>query len=86
MGKAMRVQDAADQALQKIGLLNQQPELPAQSLLQLWQQAVAASSDLPAFTCLGQTLSYTEVDQLADHAAAYFHHQFNLQPGDRIAV
>ncbi len=82
----MRVQDAADHALQKIGLLNQQPELPAQSLLHLWQQALAGSSDSPAFTCLGQTLSYTEIDQLADRAAAFFHHQFNLQPGDRIAV
>ena len=82
----MRVQDAADQALQRIGVSNQQPELPAQSLLQLWQQALADSADLPAFTCLGQTLSYTEIDQLADRAAAYFHHQLNLQAGDRIAV
>ncbi len=82
----MRVQDAADQALKKMGLLNQQPELPAQSLLHLWQQALAASTDLPAFTCLGQTLSYAEVDQLADRAAAFFYHQLNLQAGDRIAV
>ncbi len=82
----MRVQDAADQALQRIGVSNQQPELPAQSLLQLWQQALADSADLPAFTCLGQTLSYNEIDQLADRAAAYFHHQLNLQAGDRIAV
>ncbi|MGB0450463.1 MAG: AMP-binding protein, partial [Porticoccaceae bacterium] len=82
----MRVQDAADQALEKIGVSNQQPELPAQSLLQLWQQALADAADLPAFTCLGQTLSYREIDQLADRAAAYFHQQFNLQAGDRIAV
>ena len=82
----MRVQDAADQALQKIGLSNQQPQLPAQSLLQLWQQALADSASLPAFTCLGQTLSYAEIDQLADRTAAYFHHQFKLQAGDRIAV
>ena len=47
MGIAMRVQDAADQALEKIGVSNQQPELPAQSLLQLWQQqAVVLGRDL----------------------------------------
>jgi long-chain acyl-CoA synthetase len=86
MGNAMRVQDAADQALAKMGLSNQQPPLPAQSLLQLWQQSVADSADLPAFTCLGQTLSYAEIDQLADRAAAYFHNHFNLKAGDRIAV
>jgi long-chain acyl-CoA synthetase len=86
MGKAMRVQDAADQALQRMGVSNQQPELPAQSLIQLWQQAVADSPDLPSFTCLGQTLSYAEIEQLAERAACYFHNQFNLQAGDRIAV
>ncbi len=82
----MRVQDAADQALQKIGVSNQQPELPAQSLLQLWQQSVADSADLPAFTCIGQTLSYAQIDQLADRVATHFHQQFSLQAGDRIAV
>jgi long-chain acyl-CoA synthetase len=86
MGKAMRVQDAVDQALHRMGVSNQQPPLPAQSLLELWQQALADSADLPAFTCLGQTMSYAEMDQLADRAASYLYHQFNLQPGDRIAV
>lgn len=86
MGRAMRVQDAVDQALKDMGVSNQQPELPAQSLLQLWQQSVADSADLPSFTCLGQTLSYGEIDQLANRAAAYFHHQLNLKSGDRIAV
>ena len=82
----MRVQDAAEQALEKMGLSNQQPALPAQSLLELWQQALSDSADLPSFTCLGQTLSYAQVDRMADRAAAYFHSQFNLQAGDRIAV
>ena len=40
-----------------IGLSTQQPALPADSLLGLWQQAVADSAERPAFTCLGQTLS-----------------------------
>ena len=82
----MQVQDAAQQALQRMGVSGQQPALPAQSLLQLWQQALADSADLPSFTCLGQTLSYAQIDLLADRAAAYFSHQFNLQAGDRIAV
>ncbi|MDA9240716.1 AMP-binding protein, partial [bacterium] len=82
----MNVQKAVEQAQQAIGVPSQQPALAADSLLGLWQQALADSSERPAFTCLGQTLSYAEVDQLADRVAGYFSTQFNLEAGDRIAV
>ena len=78
MGEYMRVQDAVEQALTRMGVANQQPELPAQSLLHLWQLRVADSADHPSFTCLGQTLSYSQLDQLADRVAAHFHHQFKF--------
>ena len=82
----MRVQDAAEQAHQRLGISSQQPQPPAQSLLHLWQQAVLDSADSPAFTCLGQTLSYAEMDRKADALAASLYNRFDLRAGDRIAV
>ena len=82
----MQVQDAVKKAQQRMGLTSEQPPLPAQSLLQLWQQAVADSADSPAFTCLGKTLTYGDVDKLADRAASYFYHEMNIRAGDRLAV
>jgi long-chain acyl-CoA synthetase len=47
---------------------------------------VADSAERPAFTCLGQTLSYGEVDAMAERIAGYFHTELKLEAGDRIAV
>ena len=41
---------------------------------------------LPAFTCLGHTLSYREVISQAERFASWLRQQPNLQPGDRIAI
>jgi long-chain acyl-CoA synthetase len=82
----MLVQDAVDQAQKRVGLSDKQPPLPADSLLELWNMAVADSRDRPAFTCLGQTLSYAEVDQLSRRVASYFQRRLKLQAGDRIAI
>lgn len=41
---------------------------------------------LPAFTCLGRTLNYGEVDELSDRFAHYLITQTNLKSGDRIAI
>ena len=86
MSTSMDVQDAAVQAQLAIGLPIDQPSLPADSLLAMWQQAVADSGERPAFTCLGQTLSYAEIDQLAERIAGYFHTQLKLVAGDRLAI
>jgi long-chain acyl-CoA synthetase len=82
----MQVQDAISQAQQKTGIGSKQPDLPARSLLEIWQQAISDSSACPAYTCLGQTLSYGEVDQLSRRVASYFQKKLKLVPGDRIAV
>jgi long-chain acyl-CoA synthetase len=82
----MLVQDAVKKAQKKIGLNGKQPELPAKSLLELWQQSVADSNERPAYTCLGQTLTYGEVDQISRRVASYFQKQLKLVPGDRIAI
>ena len=51
----------------------------ASSVLQLWTNAVYDSSSAPAYTCLGQTLSYGETDQLARRVATYFQKKLNLK-------
>lgn len=40
----------------------------------------------PAFTSFGRTLSYDELDKLADAFAVYLQQETSLQPGDRIAI
>jgi long-chain acyl-CoA synthetase len=42
--------------------------------------------DRPAFTSFGRTLSYAELDRLADAFAVYLQRNTDLKPGDRIAV
>ncbi len=40
----------------------------------------------PAFTCLGKTLTYGEIDRYSEQFASYLQNHTNLQPGDRVAV
>ena len=82
----MLVQEAVLQAQKNSGIGSQQPDLTARSLLENWQQAVVDSSLHPAYTCLGQTLTYGEVDQLSRRVASYFQKKLKLSAGDRIAV
>ena len=82
----MLVTEAVKRGRQKIGVAQNTPSLMANSVLQLWTNAVSDSASAPAYTCLGQTLSYGETDQLARRVATYFQKKLNLKPGDRIAV
>lgn len=82
----MLVQEVVLQAQKKSGIGSQQPDLTVRSLLENWQQAVVDSSLYPAYTCLGQTLTYGEVDQLSRRVASYFQKKLKLSAGDRIAV
>ncbi|GAB5498315.1 MAG: long-chain-fatty-acid--CoA ligase FadD1 [Pseudohongiellaceae bacterium] len=43
-------------------------------------------ANFPAYTCLGKTLSYGEINALAERFAAWLRQQPNLQQGDRIAI
>tara|TARA_B110000305_G_scaffold103981_1_gene116896 strand:- start:2233 stop:3876 length:1644 start_codon:yes stop_codon:yes gene_type:complete len=43
-------------------------------------------AQLPAFTCFGRTLNYSEVNELSDRFAHYLITETNLKPGDRIAI
>lgn len=82
----MQIKQAINRAYQKIGLTEQQPPLPAKSLVELWLRAVSESQDKPAFSCLGQTVSYRKVDQLSRRVANYLQKNLKLKAGDRIAI
>ena len=82
----MLIQQAVSETHQRIGLCSDQPPLPANSLIELWLRAVVECRDRPAFSCLGQTLSYGEVDQLSRRVAHYLQRKLKLKAGDRVAI
>ncbi len=49
-------------------------------------EACRAYADSPAFTCMGRTITYRELDELSARFAAYLQYSTKLQPGDRIAI
>ena len=57
-----------------------------QNLLDMFRSAVASYPDRPAYTCLGHTISFRELDQLSSRFAAYLQGRPELRPGDRIAI
>lgn len=56
------------------------------SLLQIWQEACRDFAYKDAFTNMGATISYAELDQYSNQLAAYLQQHTSLQPGDRIAI
>ncbi len=56
------------------------------SVLDVFHEACRKYGDLPAFSNMGRTLSYRELDKLSADFAAYLQNETSLKPGDRIAV
>lgn len=52
----------------------------------IFTESCAQFADSPAFTCMGRTISYAELDRLSGAFAAYLQQHTQLKPGDRIAV
>ncbi|MGQ4877464.1 AMP-binding protein [Billgrantia sp. LNSP4103-1] len=71
------------------GILNG-PELQGmekyRSLMDVFHEAVTRFADNPAFSCMGQTLTFSELDRLSRDFAAWLQNETGLQPGDRIAI
>lgn len=57
-----------------------------ESVVEIFDGFVQKFSSRPAFTCLGQTLTYRELDEQSAAFAAYLQHETSLQAGDRVAV
>jgi long-chain acyl-CoA synthetase len=52
----------------------------------LFESKVQHFADLPAFTCMGETITYRDLDRLSSQFAAYIQNETDLEPGDRIAL
>ena len=59
---------------------------PYQSVVDVLAQSVEEYRQLPAFTNLGKTISYGELDQLTRDFAASLQHRMGLKKGDRVAI
>ena len=57
-----------------------------QSLPQMLIAACQHNAARPAFTNLGKTLSYADIDRLSDQLARYLIHDLKLARGDRVAI
>jgi len=56
------------------------------SLAVMLEDAFQRYAAQPAFSCLGGTLSYAEVDRLSAAFASYLQHDLKLQRGDRVGI
>ncbi len=61
---------------------------PAQftHLSEVYAYAFAQFPTLPAFTALGHTLSFAELEKMSDQFCLFLKEKSGLQPGDRIAI
>lgn len=56
-----------------------------ESLLDMFEETFQKYKNLPAFTCMGKTLTFKTIDTASKNFAAYLHSR-GLEPGDRIAL
>jgi long-chain acyl-CoA synthetase len=79
--------------MDKVWLKSYPPGVPAEinpdefpSLAAMLERGFARHPDRPAYTCMGRTLSYGELDRLSRHCSAYLQRVAGLRKGDRIAI
>ncbi len=56
------------------------------SLVDLLDECIQKYADLPAFECMGVSITFKELDTLSLQFAAFLQHQAGFQKGDRIAL
>lgn len=56
------------------------------SVTDVFHSAVGRFKEKPAFTCMGKTLTFADLDRLSADFAAWLQHETDLVPGDRIAI
>jgi long-chain acyl-CoA synthetase len=56
------------------------------SVLDLFERACSEFSDSVAFTCLGQDVTFREIDEMSASLAAYLCSEAGLELGDRVAI
>ncbi len=56
------------------------------NLLSVINRSLKENASRQAFTGIGHTLTFAEIDRLSEQFASYLQHYTDLQPGDRIAI
>lgn len=79
--------------MDKIWLKHYPPGMPAEvdphefvSLRDVFKRSIRRFADLPAYSNLGATLSYAELDRASQAFAAYLQKQLHLRKGERVAL
>ena len=79
--------------MEKIWLRNYPPGVPEEinpeeypSLKHLFEEAFRKHAGRPAFSNLGRTLSYAEVDEMSRRFGAWLQKEAGLKKGDRVAI
>ncbi len=79
--------------MDKIWLKNYPPGVPEEidihayrSVAEIFEKAVASYGEKPAFTNLGTTLTYHEMDRYTGQLASYLQNLPNMHKGDRVAI
>ena len=90
---ARRRADLKGVFVDKIWLQHYPPGVPAdinpaehRSLLEMLERSIVQFHERPAYTSMGRTLTFGDVDRLATRFAAYLQKVARLQRGDRIAI
>ncbi len=56
------------------------------SLIDLLEECIKKYGDLPAFECMGKSISFHQLDALSRDFAAFLQNELRMQKGDRMAV
>ena len=67
------------------GVPREAPTLPHASIGAMLEESFSSFADRPAFSCLGKSMSYRELDERSRAMGAYLR-SLGLQKGDRVAV
>ncbi|NNF41097.1 MAG: AMP-binding protein, partial [Woeseiaceae bacterium] len=62
------------------------PEPPFRSILQLIEHGFSEYPDNPAYTNMGRTITYAELDELSRQFASYLQQTLGLTRGERVAI
>ena len=68
------------------GVANQIDLAEYKSVVEVFERSCKKFADRPAFSNMGVTLTYAELDRLSAAFGAYLQKHTDLKPGDRIAV
>ena len=80
------VRQLIDEVLTELGIAREADIARYPNVIAMIEQAFRQFPDRPAFSSLGHTLTYADVDRLSGQFAAWLQHHTDLEPGDRIAI